>query len=215
MKLLPSFVETGYLRLFDPVSRRLADRNVNPNSITIVGTLFWIAGGALYGIGAIHLAGWLLGVTAFFDVVDGQVARLTGRSTEFGAFLDSTLDRISDGAVLGGLAFFYATSSSHSSAIMLVVCLATIIGTFLVSYTRAKADAIGIDAHIGFMQRPERVVLMSAPQAFFGLALNGLVLAGIIMFLGVTAWMTVFQRMRVVYQSRVEQRPAVVGRRAS
>jgi CDP-diacylglycerol--glycerol-3-phosphate 3-phosphatidyltransferase len=118
----------------------------------------------------------------------------------FGAFLDSTLDRLADGAVLGGLAVFYALNPVHHSVPMVVVCLMGIIGAFLTSYTRAKAESLGLAAKdVGFLQRAERVVLLSVPQAFFGLALNGWVLAIIINLLTIAAWITVVQRMKYVY----------------
>jgi phosphatidylglycerophosphate synthase len=101
--------------------------------------------------------------------------------------------------VLGGLAVFYALSPVHRSVPMVVVCLAGLIGSFLTSYTRARAEALGIDAKVGMLQRPERVVLLSAPQGFFGLALNGWVLSIIIVILTVTAWITVVQRVTRVY----------------
>jgi CDP-diacylglycerol---glycerol-3-phosphate 3-phosphatidyltransferase len=81
-----------------------------------------------------------------------------------------------------------------------IVCLLGIIGTFLVSYTRARAEALGIDAKVGVMQRPERVTLLSAPQAFFGLALGGSVLMAIVVLLTVTAWWTACQRVMYVYR---------------
>jgi CDP-diacylglycerol--glycerol-3-phosphate 3-phosphatidyltransferase len=84
---------------------------------------------------------------------------------------------------------------------MLVVTLAAIVGGFLVSYTRARAEALGVDAKVGLMQRPERVVLLSAPQAFFGLALNGWVLAAIVVLLAVTFWATAVQRVVTVYRA--------------
>jgi phosphatidylglycerophosphate synthase len=149
--------------------------------------------------GTFSVGGFFLGLTALFDVLDGTVARRSNRSSTFGAFLDSTLDRLADGAVLGGLGVFYALSPTHRSVPMVVVCLAGIIGSFLTSYTRARAEALGLDAKVGILQRPERVVLLSVPQAFFGLALNGWVLALIIIFLTVTAWITVVQRVAFVY----------------
>ena len=82
---------------------------------------------------------------------------------------------------------------------MLIVCLIGLIGAFLTSYTRARAEALGLDAKVGMLQRPERVVLLSAPQAFFGLVFNGWVLAIIIIILTVTAWITVVQRVAYVY----------------
>ena len=115
-------------------------------------------------------------------------------------FYDSSLDRISDGALLGGLLVFYSVASPLHSVPMVVISLLAILGTFLTSYTRARAESLGIDAKVGLMQRPERVVLLSAPQAFFGLAFDGWVLAGIITLLCVTSWITAVQRMQFVYR---------------
>ena len=201
MKLLPDWLKNGYLRVIDPVANWLIRRQVHPNTITIVGTVCTVAGGVIYGTGHISIGGWFLGLTALTDVLDGTVARRTGRTSVFGAFLDSTLDRLADGAVLGGLAVFYALSPVHRSVPMVVVCLLGLIGSFLTSYTRARAEALGLDAKVGVLQRPERVVLLSAPQAFFGLALHGWVLAIIIIVLAVTAWITVVQRVAYVYHA--------------
>jgi CDP-diacylglycerol--glycerol-3-phosphate 3-phosphatidyltransferase len=195
------YVKNGVLRVIEPAVRVLARNNVNPNTLTTVGTLLTIAAGVVYATGHIMTAGWIMAVTAFFDVVDGQVARRTGRCTVFGAFYDSTLDRVADGALMAGLTVFYATNPAHHNIYMVVVCLCGIIGTFLVSYTRARAEALGIDAKVGVMQRPERIVLLSAPQALFGLFWNGWVLIGIIVLLSVTAWITAVQRIAFVYRA--------------
>jgi len=200
MKILPDWLRNGYLGVIDPVANWLVRRGVHPNTITAIGTLCTLAGGVIYGTGHIRTGGWFLSVTALFDVLDGTVARRSNKSSVFGAFLDSTLDRLADGALLGGLAVFYALSPVHRNVPMVVVCLAGLIGAFLTSYIRARAEALGVDAKVGLVQRPERFVLLSAPQAIFGLALNGWVLAIIIVFLTVTAWITVVQRMRFVYQ---------------
>jgi CDP-diacylglycerol--glycerol-3-phosphate 3-phosphatidyltransferase len=201
MKILPDWIKNGYLRLVDPVADWLVRWRVHPNTITIFGTLCTVAGGVIYGTGHIRTAGWFLGLTALFDVLDGTVARRSNTSSNFGAFLDSTLDRLADGAVMGGLATFYALNPVHRSIPMLVVCMLGLIGAFLTSYTRARAEALGIDAKVGMLQRPERVVLLSVPQALFGLALNGWVLALIIVVITVTAWVTVVQRVAFVYHS--------------
>ena len=200
MQILPDWLKNGYLRLMDPIAEWLIRRRVHPNTITIVGTILTVAGGVIYGTGHISVGGWFLGITALTDVLDGMVARRSNRTSVFGAFLDSTLDRIADGAVLGGLAVFYALNPVHHSVPMVVVCLMGIIGAYLTSYTRAKAESLGLAAKdVGFLQRAERVVLLSAPQAFFGLALNGWVLAIIINLLTIAAWITVVQRMKYVY----------------
>jgi CDP-diacylglycerol---glycerol-3-phosphate 3-phosphatidyltransferase len=205
VKLIPGPVERGYLQVVAPVARFCIARGVSPNLITLMGAACWAAGGVLYGAGFISAGGWFLGITALFDAIDGQVARALGRNSPFGAFFDSTLDRIADGCVLGGLAFFYATSAVHYNPFMVATCAACLMGTFLVSYTRARAEAVGINLKVGMMQRPERVILLSAPQAFFGLAWDGIVLGAILLFLTVTAWLTVVERMFAVYRAtRVE-----------
>lgn len=191
--------KAGYLRVIAPVADLLVRHRVSPNLITTVGTLCTMGAGVIFASGHIRTAGWFMGLTALFDVLDGTVARRTGRSTVFGAFYDSTLDRVADGFVLGGLAVFYGVNEAHRSPVMLSITIAGLIGTFLTSYTRARAESLGLDAKVGIMQRPERVVLLSAPQAFFGLALNGWVLAGIVTLLTVTAWITAVQRMLFVY----------------
>lgn len=200
MQILPDWLKNGYLRLMDPIANWLVRHRVHPNTITVWGTIFTVAGGVIYGTGHISVGGWFLGITALTDVLDGIVARRSKTTSVFGAFLDSTLDRVADGATLGGLAVFYALNPVHHSVTMVVVCLAGIIGAFLTSYTRARAEALGLDAKVGMLQRPERVVLLSAPQALFGLALNGWVLAIIINVLTITAWITVVQRIKYVYE---------------
>ncbi len=192
-------IKAGYLRVIAPVADLLVRHRVSPNLITTVGTICTMVAGVIFASGHIRIAGWFLGLTALFDVLDGTVARRTGRSTIFGAFYDSTLDRVADGFVLGGLAVFYGISAVHRSPIMLSITIAGLIGTFLTSYTRARAESLGLDAKVGIMQRPERVALLAAPQAFFGLALNGWVLACIVTLLAVTAWITAIQRIVFVY----------------
>ena len=200
MKSLWDWIKAGYVRIIDPVADLLVRHRVNPNVITTVGTLCTMIGGVIYAFGHIRTAGWFLSLTALFDVLDGTVARRTGRSTVFGAFYDSTLDRVADGFLLGGLTVFWALNPVHRNGPMVVVTLLGVVGTFLVSYTRARAEALGIDAKVGVMQRPERFVLLSAPQALFGLALGGTVLMAIVVLLTVTAWITAAQRIAFVHR---------------
>lgn len=195
------YLKNGALRVIEPAISLLARNRVSPNAITTVGTLVTVAAGVVYATGHIMTAGWIMAVTAFFDVIDGEVARRTNRCTVFGAFYDSSLDRIADGALMAGLTVFYATNAIHHNIYMVVVCLLGIIGTFMVSYARARAESLGIDAKVGVMQRPERIVLLSAPQALFGLFWNGWVLIGIVLLLTVTAWITAVQRIAFVYHA--------------
>lgn len=199
MNLIWDWIKKGYLRIIGPIGDWLVRHRIHPNTITTLGTFCTIVGGVIYATGHIRTAGWWLGLTAFFDVLDGTVARRTGRSSTFGAFYDSALDRVADGAVLGGLIIFYGSSPRYGSTIMQVVTLLGLVGAYMTSYTRARAEALGIDAKVGVLQRPERVTLLSAPQAFFGLALDGWILAAIIVLLTVTAWITVVQRFIAVH----------------
>ncbi len=200
-------VKRGYFWLIAPIVDWMVARKVNPNAITTVGTLCCVAAGAIYATGHIRVAGYVLGFTALFDVVDGQVARRTGRESVFGAFYDSTLDRLADGAILGGLCVFFSRRDAllgfpaYMSTPMVAVLLLGIVGSFLTSYTRARAESLGIDAKVGILQRPGRIILLSAPQAFFGLALSGWVLISICVVLSVTAWITAVQRIAFVYRA--------------
>lgn len=204
---LSDFAKSGLLRLLAPVVDLLVRRGVSPNAITTFGTVATIIGGGFYARGHILLAGWIVGLSAICDLLDGSVARKSGQTSVFGAFYDSTLDRIADGVVLGGLALFFARNGVHHaipdymSTPMVSVILLGILGSFLTSYTRARAEGLGIDAQVGMLPRPDRIVLLSAPQAFFGLALGGWVLIVICILLTVTAWITVIQRVAFVYRA--------------
>lgn len=204
-------IKDGYLRVIAPVGDLLVRWRISPNLITTIGTACSVAAGVIFATGHIRTAGLFLGITALFDVLDGTVARRTGRSSTFGAFYDSTLDRVADGALLAGLAWFYAVNPLHQNRLMLAITLAGLVGTFLISYTRARAESLGIDAKVGFMQRPERIALLAAPQGIFGLALDGWVLAAIVTLLAVSAWITAVQRILFVHAvtTAAEQDPAV------
>src|SRR5205814_691007 len=113
MQTLYGLVVKGYLRLIESVAGLLIRLDVSPNAITTFGTVCTLIGAGLYAGGHIMTAGWVIGLTALFDLIDCTVARRTGKSTVFGAFYDSTLDRVADGGVMAGLTIFYATSAVH------------------------------------------------------------------------------------------------------
>jgi CDP-diacylglycerol---glycerol-3-phosphate 3-phosphatidyltransferase len=195
------FVTTGYLRLMEPIAAVLIKLGISANALTTIGTISTVIGGVAFALGYMHLGGFIIGLTAIADALDGVVARRTGQVTVFGAFYDSTLDRVADGALLGGLAYFYASHPEHHSLPMLAVTLVGIVGTYLISYARARAEALGINAKVGVMQRAERVILLSVPQAFFGLAFDGWLLNGVVILLTVTAWHTAILRINYVRTS--------------
>ncbi len=199
----------GYLRVVEPFVDYLVRKNVRPNTITTIGTVCACVAGLVFASGHIRTGGWILGITAVFDLADGMVARRTNRSSAFGAFYDSTLDRIADGFLLGGLTFFFASSSWHRSLPMVGVGLLAMLATFVTSYARARAELVGVEMKgIGMMERAERITLLSAPQAFFGLALDGLALRLILSLLAATAIVTAWQRIMHVRRATEPAEPA-------
>lgn len=189
----------GYLRLIEPLIDWCVRHRVSPNTLTVLGTLMCVIVAAMFAAGWIVAAGWTLGLTAFFDVIDGAVARRSGTATLFGAFFDSTLDRVADAFLFGGLAWFFAAPGPYQSMWMVAVALVAVSAVQITSYTRAKADALGVDLKgVGALERPERITILAAPQAFFGLALNGWVLRSVVILLALSAVVTVVQRVRAV-----------------
>lgn len=192
-------IRAGYLRLTEPLVAWCVRVGIAPNTLTVLGTLACGVTGVLFAAGLFRAGGWTLGLTAFFDVIDGAVARRSGRATVFGGFLDSTLDRVADAMLFGGIAWFFASPGPHQSLSMLAVSLLALSFVQITSYTRAKADALGVDLKgVGTLERPERITLLAAPQAFFGLAFDGWVLRGVVLLLAASALWTVIQRARAV-----------------
>ncbi len=196
MRSLWDLIVAGYLRVVEPFIGFLVRRRVSPNTLTTIGTLCTCATGVAFAAGHIRTGGWILAVTAVFDLADGAVARRTGRSTTFGAFYDSTLDRVADGFLFGGLIYFFASDSWHRSMPMVIVGLIGMVSTFTVSYARSRAESLGIEMKgIGMMERGERIALLAAPQALFGLALDGSVLRLVFSLLSASALVTAVQRI--------------------
>ena len=174
--------------------RRLAQTRVSPNALTAAGVslcaaaavlvyfeyrneyLFYWAGGTLFVLGSV------------LDILDGALARSSGKGTPFGAFLDSTTDRISEGFMLGAIALIF---SRHGNEVALAFVIAAMAGSFLVSYARARAEALGLRGDVGLGSRAERVTVISVG---LGLAPWG-VLPWAIYLLAATAWVTVTQRV--------------------
>jgi CDP-diacylglycerol--glycerol-3-phosphate 3-phosphatidyltransferase len=184
----------GVRRLAARSMEGLARTRVSPNALTAAGVLLCIAASAIVYLeyrGEL-LAFWL-GATLFvvgsvLDILDGALARRSRKATPFGAFLDSTIDRVGEGFMLGAIALVFARDGNE---VALAFAIAAIGGSFLVSYTRARAEALGLRGDVGIGSRAERVVVI----------VSGLVLApwGLlpwaIYFLTATAWITVLQRV--------------------
>ncbi len=150
----------GASRIISAMVRWLAYGRINPNYLTVIGVSINIGCGLLFGFGHFFWAGVILIVANLFDMLDGQVARLSGRVTRFGGFLDSSLDRLSDMVVFVGLMVFYARDTQYHSTLNVFLAGAAMMGSVMVSYTSARAESLIPKCDVGFLRRPERVVLL-------------------------------------------------------
>lgn len=149
----------GAQRIIDAMVRWLAHGHINPNVLTIIGVALNVGCGLLFGVGWFFAAGIALIVANLFDMLDGQVARLSGRVTRFGGFLDSSLDRLSDMVIFVGLMVFYARDTPSHSTLNVFLAGAGLMGSVMVSYASARAESLIPKCDVGFLRRPERVVL--------------------------------------------------------
>ena len=203
MNVIPQFVKDGFVRLVGPLARAFIRAGIHPNVITTIGTLIVIGAGVSFGVAKIRLGGLLLLLSGVFDILDGQVARQGGMMTTFGAFYDSTLDRVGESAVFAGLAFYFMQGGVPAAQAPLAVGIAmTALATsLLVSYTRARAEGLGLECTVGIAARAERVLLLGAPALLFGPGPNGALLFWIVAILALATAVTVVQR--VVHVARV------------
>lgn len=148
------------MRIINAMVRALASAGVHPNILTGIGVSINVACGVLFGLGEFFWAGIVLIVANLFDMLDGNVARQTGNVTKFGGFLDSTLDRLSDMVAFLGIIMFYAGNSPQHSLLNVFLAGVGMIASVLVSYTTARSEGLGVKANVGFLQRPERIVLL-------------------------------------------------------
>src|SRR5215813_10129606 len=198
-----NFLRPGFARLFTPVVQALARTPVTPNMITVIGTVGVSASAlALFPIGWLFPGAAIATFFVFTDMLDGQLARLKGSSGPWGAFLDSTMDRVGDAAVFGGITiWFIRNPADHLLAIVTLFCLAC---GFLVSYVKARAQGLGLKCDVGLIERPERMLI--------GLTSIGLSGLGVPYVLPIGLWaladgslFTLGQRIRSVHQSAREK----------
>jgi CDP-diacylglycerol---glycerol-3-phosphate 3-phosphatidyltransferase len=187
----------GVRRLAARGMQRLARSSVSPNALTAAGVSLCIAAAVLvyFEYRNEYLFYWLGGavfvIGSLLDILDGALARTSGKGTPFGAFIDSTTDRVGEGFMLGSIGLIFYR---HGNEVALAFAMAAIAGSFLVSYTRARAEALGLRGDVGLGSRTERVVVISIG---LGLAPWG-VLPWAIYVLAATAWITVVQRILYV-----------------
>ncbi len=176
---------------------------LTPNQITVVGVALTFLAAGLAAFGQLRWAGVVLIFAGTCDILDGALARSTKASYPYGAFLDSTLDRYSEGAIYLGLAAYFVTINGPLQRWLVLATMAALAGSFLVSYVRARAQSLGFTCETGLFARPERVVV-----TVIGLLIGGPVLYGVVFLLAIVTNITALQRIREVWLKGRAQRLA-------
>ncbi|NOT33397.1 MAG: CDP-alcohol phosphatidyltransferase family protein [Candidatus Eisenbacteria bacterium] len=199
----------------DPVVNLLVATGARPDQVTVLGLLLSVAAALAFFEGMFRLGSLLLILSGICDILDGQIARRDGMSTRFGAFLDSTLDRLADALVLAGIGGFYIIHLVElvidpPRAVMEItrdlepvvwariamIAVLALIGSFMVSYTRARAEGLGLDCKVGWFERPERMVLLIV-AGLFGV---GPVMPAALIILALLSSATAIQRVAHVWK---------------
>jgi CDP-diacylglycerol---glycerol-3-phosphate 3-phosphatidyltransferase len=185
-----SHYKTPFQRLGDPVARALLRAHVRPNHLTVVGLGVSILAAVALAQGRLRAGALLLTLAGLFDFFDGSLARLANRVSAFGAFLDSVVDRYSDLVVLLGVVLYYHRAADTAGVLLTMI---TMVGTIMISYTKARAQSIGLACEIGIMERPERLIVLIAGATFNALTPAVIVLA---VLTNVTALQRIFYTRR-------------------
>jgi CDP-diacylglycerol--glycerol-3-phosphate 3-phosphatidyltransferase len=195
-----------YLRVVTPIGKLLGRLHVHPNILSLTGLILSALAGLIYSSGSFFWGGWVVVLAGTCDVLDGQLAKQNGKETAFGAFFDSTLDRFGEVLMFLGLAWHFSggqallggsggAADSQSPLAILLIILA-IAGSFMVSYTRARAEGLGVECKVGSMQRPERITLLVIGSLLGSLPVIGHLLMKLtLLLLAVLSNFTAVQRM--------------------
>ncbi|MDH2427374.1 phosphatidylinositol phosphate synthase [Sphaerisporangium sp. TRM90804] len=187
-------------RVLTPLGRALARGGVSPNAVTAIGTL-GVAAGALgfYPRGELFWGTLVVGLFAFADLLDGVLARMLGTGSTWGAFLDSTLDRVGDAAIFSGLILWFVSTGDLLLASVALFCL---VAGAVVSYAKARAEGLGLNCDVGLAERPERLVVVLLAALLAGLGVPYALAAGLWLLAVVSAF-TAAQRILHVYRQTV------------
>jgi CDP-diacylglycerol--glycerol-3-phosphate 3-phosphatidyltransferase len=195
--VLDSKIRPYWDKLMRPVGRALGRTPLSPNAVTLFGVVIQGVVGWLIIEGRLVAAGFIAIISALLDVFDGALAKAKDRVTKFGAFLDSTTDRLSDALLFVPIAWLYGVSpdvKAHDEPWVAAVALVALVASLLVSYVKARAEGLGFDAKVGIAERAERVILV-----IIALVFNDL-LPPIMVVLAVISVITVLQRIAHVYK---------------
>jgi CDP-diacylglycerol---glycerol-3-phosphate 3-phosphatidyltransferase len=196
--MLNRYARAFVTRLITPLAAALVRAGVSPDAVTLVGAL-GVAGGELF-VGTLVITAFV-----FSDTLDGTMARLQGRSSSWGAFLDSTLDRLGDAAIFGGLVLWFSAAGDHRpTAVLALTCL---VAGALVSYAKARAEGLGMTANVGIAERAERLVAVLAATGLVGLGLPRELLTVVLALLALASGVTVVQRVLAVRRQALPTTP--------
>jgi CDP-diacylglycerol--glycerol-3-phosphate 3-phosphatidyltransferase len=195
--MLNRYARAFFTRLLTPVAAGLLRLGVSPDAVTVLGTLGVCAGALLfYPRGELLVGTLVISVFVLADSIDGIMARRAGRSSTWGAFLDSTLDRFGDAAVFGGLVLWF--TGGGDDRVTAVLALANLVLGAVVSYARARAEGLGMRADVGIAERAERLVAVLLASGLVGLGLPTQLLTVVLAVLAVASLVTVVQRVLAV-----------------
>jgi CDP-diacylglycerol--glycerol-3-phosphate 3-phosphatidyltransferase len=175
----------------EPVASLIGQTGVSPNVVTLMGTVLNLGVAWILAQGHMRIGGLLVPLAALFDALDGTLARMMGKRSRFGAFLDSTMDRFSEAILYLGLLFFYTRSGAGREILLIYV---TIVGSLMVSYARARAEGLGLDCKVGLLTRLERTIILT-----IALILDQIPTA--LWVLAILTNFTAFQRMYHVWKA--------------
>lgn len=191
-----AILERPFYATIRPLVGWLVRSGVRPNTITTFGTLLVLISAVCFGIGQVQLGGLFLLLSGVVDTIDGQVARSGAMVTRFGAFYDSTLDRIGDGATFVGIgAYFLLAPDIRYREAAVITCMVAILASLVVSYARARAEGLGLDCKVGIAQRAERILLLGVPSLLVGAGPGAILLEAMVALLTVLALITIVQRI--------------------
>jgi CDP-diacylglycerol--glycerol-3-phosphate 3-phosphatidyltransferase len=196
-KIFSVSVRAGVAHAVDPVARLLLRAGISPDTVTVIGTAGVLVGALGFATrGQLVIATVIVTLSAFTDLIDGSMARQRGTGRRFGAFLDSTMDRVADGAVFGSVAYWLGTQGRHWAAAAALICL---VAGLIVSYAKARAEGLGLTANVGLAERAERLILLGVGGLAAGFGWRyGLDIA--LWLLAALSVITVGQRIATVYR---------------
>jgi CDP-diacylglycerol---glycerol-3-phosphate 3-phosphatidyltransferase len=203
--MLNRFARALFTRILTPAAAFLVRRGVSPDAVTVIGTLGVVIGAlAFYPRGEFFWGTVVITVFVFSDLIDGTMARMTERSSRWGAWLDSTLDRVGDAAVFGGIALWFAGKGDDQ--LLVALCLYCMASGAVVSYARARAEGLGMTANVGITERADRLVAILVATGLDGLGVP-YIQAFALWVLAVGSTVTIVQRTLAVRRQAFAETP--------